>query len=141
MGIFAFGYFWRFSPFSQITGSLFYAAGMLVFNLPDYVGLLDFGSLERCGSGFCKAVAASMKSAFGSGLLAKAGIEFLPLLASWRPLCCVSCFSWKGFQPFRVAKRFVWKLCSTDGVLGGLLGFKMPPRYVWLGPSFALASS
>ena len=63
-------------------GNLFYAAGLLVFNLPDYVGLLDFGMLQRCGSEFCKALAASMKSAVGSGLLAKAGMEFLPLLVS-----------------------------------------------------------
>ncbi len=35
---------------------------------------------KRCGSQFCKAVASSMKSAFGAGLLAKAGAEFLPLL-------------------------------------------------------------
>ena len=38
---------------------------MLVLNLPDYVGLLDFGVLEHCGSGFCKAVTDSMKSAVG----------------------------------------------------------------------------
>ncbi|CAE7265851.1 unnamed protein product [Symbiodinium necroappetens] len=70
-------------------GSLAYASGLLVFNLPDYVGLLDFGELQRCGSGFCSAVAFSMKTAIGSGLLAKAAVEFLPLLVS---------FSWTLFR-------------------------------------------
>lgn len=96
------------SRMSGFIGALAFACGLITFNLPDYVNLLDFGSLhlgcilscsvvslsdgqglpkknavrKRCGSQFCKAVASSMKSAFGAGLLAKAGAEFLPLLVS-----------------------------------------------------------
>lgn len=85
-------------------GSLAYASGLLVFNLPDYVGLLDFGELQRCGSSFCSAVAFSMKTAIGSGLLAKAAVEFLPLLVS---------FSW---TLFRIGFFLAWDSRNADAV-------------------------
>ena len=77
-----------------------------MFNLPDYVGLLDFGSLERCGSEFCKALAGSMKSAVGSGLLAKAGMEFLPLLAA-------GCEFWISFKFLLIIKSSCWQFSDT----------------------------
>jgi len=66
-----------------IVGTLLCAAALLAFNLPDYVGLLDFGpTLGHCGSGFCQGVSDSMRAALGSGLLAQAGVDFVPMLVA-----------------------------------------------------------
>jgi len=68
---------------SGFLGTLAYVMGMLIGNMPDYVGMLDFKpTLGRCGSHFCTAMAASMRAAFGAALLAQSGATFIPVLVS-----------------------------------------------------------